>query len=48
MEELLILIDWTFWVVSGIASEFFGLRVNLVIDVRLVSYCTYVDFFSDR
>ena len=48
MEALECLLDWSFWVVGGFSSGFFGLERDFMIAVRSGRYCTCVEFLSDR
>lgn len=38
--------DIPFWVVGGVASGFFGLRAEVMIDARSVRHCTYIKLLN--
>ena len=47
VESSRVLLDWSFWVVGGVSSQFFlSWMKKFMIDVREVRYCTYVKFFG--
>ena len=46
VELVWFLLDWSFWTAGEVSSVFFKLEGEVMIDVRAVRYCVYVEIWG--